>query len=158
MPGAVCPGSFDPLTRGHLFVIERCAERFSELVVTVTINPAKKGLFSIDERVALIEECTAHLPTVRVDRWEGLLVDHLRANDLGTIVKGLRSPVDFSYEVPMAQMNRDLTDVETFFMLTDPQWSHVSSSLVKEVARLGGDVAPFLPPPVYSALRAKLDS
>ena len=158
MPGAVCPGSFDPLTRGHLFVIERCAERFSELVVTVTINPAKKGMFSIDERVALIEECTAHLPTVRVDRWEGLLVDHLRANDLGTIVKGLRSPVDFSYEVPMAQMNRDLTDVETFFMLTDPQWSHVSSSLVKEVARLGGDVAPFLPPPVYSALRAKLDS
>ncbi|MBJ7287477.1 pantetheine-phosphate adenylyltransferase [Williamsia sp.] len=158
MPGAVCPGSFDPLTRGHLFVIERCAARFSELVVTVTINPAKKGMFSIDERVALIEECTSHLPTVRVDRWEGLLVDYLRENDLGTIVKGLRSTVDFSYEVPMAQMNRDLTDVETFFMLTDPQWSHVSSSLVKEVATLGGDVEPFLPPPVFAALRAKLDS
>ncbi len=158
MAGAVCPGSFDPLTRGHLFVIERCAARFSELVVTVTINPAKKGLFSIDERVALIEECTEHLPNVRVDRWEGLLVDHLREQQLTTIVKGLRTSVDFEYEVPMAQMNRDLTDVETYFMLTDPKWAHVSSSLVKEVAKLGGEVEPFLPAPVYAALRAKLDA
>ncbi|MBT0568333.1 pantetheine-phosphate adenylyltransferase [Williamsia sp. CHRR-6] len=156
MTGAVCPGSFDPLTRGHLFVIEQCAQRFSELVVTVVVNPAKQGMFTIDERVELIEQCTAHLPGVRVDRWEGLLVDYLARNDYSTIVKGLRSSVDFEYEVPMAQMNRDLAGIETFFLLTEPQWAHVSSSLVKEVAKLGGDVAPFLPEPVYSAVAAKV--
>ena len=156
MAGAVCPGSFDPLTRGHLFVIERCAPRFSELVVLVTVNPSKSGLFDIDERVALITECTSHLPNVRVDRWQGLLVDYLRTHELTTVVKGLRGAVDFEYEMPMATMNRDLADVETYFMLTEPRWAHVSSSLVKEVARLGGDVEAFLPPPVFSALGAKL--
>lgn len=156
MSGAVCPGSFDPVTSGHLFVFERAAARFDELVITVLINPKKSGLFSIDERLDLLRQTTAHLPNVRVDSWQGLLVDYVRNQGLATIVKGLRGAVDFEYELPMAQMNRDLTGAETIFMLTDPKLAHVSSSLVKEVAKLGGPVADFLPPIVHEQLLARL--
>lgn len=120
MATAVCPGSFDPFTLGHRYVVERAAARFDEVVVTVVVNPNKSGMFSVDERIALIEDDCADLPNVRVDRWTGLLVDFLTANGYSTIVKGLRSAVDFDYEVPMAQMNRELSDIETVFLLTDP--------------------------------------
>jgi pantetheine-phosphate adenylyltransferase len=158
MSGAVCPGSFDPVTSGHLFVFERAAARFDEVVITVMVNPKKSGLFSIDERIELLRKTTAHLPNVRVDSWQGLLVDYVRGQGLDTIVKGLRGGVDFEYELPMAQMNRDLTGAETIFMLTDPRLAHVSSSLVKEVAALGGSVEQFLPPLVHEQLLAKLAS
>ncbi|MFZ2238687.1 MAG: pantetheine-phosphate adenylyltransferase [Gordonia amarae] len=154
MATAVCPGSFDPFTLGHRYVVERAAARFDEVVVTVVVNPNKSGMFSVDERIALIEEDCADLPNVRVDRWTGLLVDFLTANGYSTIVKGLRSAVDFDYEVPMAQMNRELSDVETVFLLTDPRYAHVSSSLVKEVAKLGGDVTAFLSPHIHERLMA----
>ncbi|MGZ8180001.1 pantetheine-phosphate adenylyltransferase [Williamsia sp. SKLECPSW1] len=156
MTTAVCPGSFDPITSGHLFVVERAAERFDEVVVLVTVNPSKKGMFGVDERVALIEASTAHIPGVTVDRWEGLLVDYCVHRDLTTMVKGLRGPVDFQYETPMAQMNRELAGVETLFLLGDPRHAHVSSSLVKEVARLGGDVTPYVPAPVADAIASAL--
>ena len=157
MTSAVIPGSFDPFTRGHRYVVERAARCFDELVVTVVVNPNKRGLFAVDERIALIEEDCADLPNVRVDRWTGLLVDYLRQESIGAVVKGLRSAVDFDYEQPMAQMNRELADVETVFLLTDPRFAHVSSSLVKEVAKLGGDVTPFLSPHIHQRLRAVLD-
>ncbi|GAA1480402.1 pantetheine-phosphate adenylyltransferase [Gordonia sinesedis] len=153
---AVLPGSFDPFTLGHRYVVERAATCFDELVVTVVVNPNKRGLFSIDERIALIREDCADLPNVRVDRWSGLLVDYVRNESIDAIVKGLRSSVDFDYEQPMAQMNRELGDVETVFLLTDPRFAHVSSSLVKEVARLGGDLTPYLSPNVHRHLTATL--
>lgn len=153
---AVLPGSFDPFTLGHRYVVERASTCFDELVVTVVVNPNKRGLFGIDERIALIREDCADLPNVRVDRWSGLLVDYTRNESINAIVKGLRSAVDFDYEQPMAQMNRELGDVETVFLLTDPRFAHVSSSLVKEVARLGGDVSPYVSPRVHQSLTARL--
>ncbi|HEY9314008.1 pantetheine-phosphate adenylyltransferase [Williamsia sp.] len=158
MSGAVCPGSFDPVTSGHLYVFERAAARFDELIITVTINPNKQGMFTVDERLELLRKVTAHLPNVRIDSWQGLLVDYVRDQGVDTIVKGLRGSADFEYELPMAQMNRDLTGVETVFMLTDPRLAHVSSSLVKEVAKLGGPVGDFLPSVVHEQLLAKLSS
>ncbi len=156
MTSAVIPGSFDPFTRGHRCVVERAAACFDQLVVTVVVNPNKRGLFSVPERLELIREDCADLPNVRVDQWTGLLVDYLRENAIHSIVKGLRSSVDFDYELPMAQMNRELADVETVFLLTDPRFAHVSSSLVKEVAKLGGDVTPFLSPHIHRRLEAIL--
>ncbi|HNP58740.1 pantetheine-phosphate adenylyltransferase [Gordonia sp. UBA7599] len=153
---ALCPGSFDPFTLGHRFIVERAAARFEEVIVTVVVNPNKQGMFSVDERLDLIAATCADLPNVRVDRWRGLLVDYMRNEGVTTMIKGLRSSTDFEYEVPMAQMNRELADVETLFMWTDPRYAHVSSSLVKEVAKLGGDVEPFLPPLVYRAVMAKV--
>lgn len=154
---ALCPGSFDPFTLGHRFVVERAAARFDEVIVTVVVNPNKQGMFTVDERLDLIAASCADLPNVRVDRWRGLLVDYMRNEGVTTMLKGLRSSSDFEYEVPMAQMNRELADVETFFLWTDPRYAHLSSSLVKEVARLGGDVQPFLPPVVYRAVMAKVN-
>ncbi|MFT3899761.1 MAG: pantetheine-phosphate adenylyltransferase [Gordonia sp. (in: high G+C Gram-positive bacteria)] len=154
---ALCPGSFDPFTLGHRFVVERAAARFDEVIVTVVVNPNKQGMFTVDERIDLIARTCADLPNVRVDRWRGLLVDYMRNEGVTTMVKGLRSSSDFEYEVPMAQMNRELADVETLFLWTDPRYAHVSSSLVKEVAKLGGNVEPFVAPEVYRAMRAKLD-
>ena len=156
MSAAVCPGSFDPFTLGHRYIVERAAARFDELVITVVVNPNKTGMFSVDERIKLIRDACADLPGVRVDRWSGLLVDYLRRESINTIVKGLRSAVDFDYEVPMAQMNRELADVETVFLLTDPALAHVSSSLVKEVAKLGGDVSAFLSPHIHERLQARI--
>ena len=157
MTTAVCPGSFDPVTNGHDDIFPRAARHFDEVVVLVTGNPAKtSGLFTVHERVELIEQVLADVPNIRVDFWGGLLVDYTTAHHITALVKGLRSSLDYEYELPMAQMNRDLTGAETIFMLTDPRLAHVSSSLVKEVATLGGPVTEFLPPVVHEQLLAKL--
>ncbi len=156
MSKACCPGSFDPMTNGHLDIFRRAAKIFDELVITVVVNPNKQGMFSIDERIALIEENVADLPGVTVDRWTGLLVDYAEQNGVACILKGLRNATDFDYELPMAGMNQHLTGVETAFLTTAPQYSYVSSSLVKEVAKLGGDVSALIPPNVQKAVAAKL--
>lgn len=156
MRRAVCPGSFDPPTNGHLDIVGRVAAVFDEVVVLVAINPAKQGLFTVDERIAMLTEIAAPFGNVRVDSFEGLLVDYCRANDARAIVKGLRGPGDFEYELQMAQMNHQLSGVDTLFMATNPGISFVASSLVKEVAKLGGDVEHLLPPTVHSRLVARL--
>jgi len=156
MSGAVCPGSFDPVTLGHVDVFERAAAQFDEIVVAVLVNPNKSGMFSADERMELIRESTAHLPNVRVESGTGLVVDFVTSRGLSAIVKGLRSGTDFEYEFQMAQMNKHVAGVDTFFVATNPRYSFVSSSLAKEVAQLGGDVSALLPEPVNARLRAKL--
>ncbi|GAA4693681.1 pantetheine-phosphate adenylyltransferase [Pseudonocardia yuanmonensis] len=152
MRRAVCPGSFDPVTLGHLDVISRAAGLFDEVVVAVLINKKKQGLFSVEERIAMLEEVTADLPNVRADSFHGLLVDYCRTHDIKAIVKGLRAVTDFDYELQMAQMNQRLSGVDTLFMSTNPEFSFLSSSLVKEVATYGGDVAHLLPPSVHRQL------
>ena len=156
MSGAVCPGSFDPVTLGHLDVFERAAAQFDEGVVAVLVNPNKKGMFSADERIELIRESTTHLANLRVESGSGLVVDFAKQRGLTAIVKGLRTGTDFEYELQMAQMNKHVAGVDTFFVATTPQYSFVSSSLAKEVAQLGGDVADLLPAPVNARLREKL--
>jgi pantetheine-phosphate adenylyltransferase len=156
MSGAVCPGSFDPITLGHVDVFERAAAQFDEVVVAVLVNPKKKGMFSIDERIELIRESTAHLPNLRVESGSGLVVDFVKQHGLTAIVKGLRTGTDFEYELQMAQMNKHVAGVDTFFVATTPQFSFVSSSLAKEVATFGGDVSELLPEPVNRRLLEKL--
>lgn len=145
MRRAVCPGSFDPVTRGHLDVIGRAAQLFDEVVVAVGHNATKRHLFSPDERAAMLRAACAAWPGVSVTLFGGLLVDFCTQHEVSAIAKGLRSGSDFDYELHMAQMNRQLTGVDTVFIPTAPQWSYVSSSLVREVALLGGDVTPLLP-------------
>jgi pantetheine-phosphate adenylyltransferase len=152
----VCPGSFDPITLGHLDVIRRAAERFDLVVVAVLDNPRKQALFSVEERMALIADEVATLDNVEVDRFEGLLVDFCRARGVRIVCKGLRAVSDFEYELQMAQMNMRIGDVETVFMSTSPEHSYLSSSLVKEVARWGGPLEGTVPPRVADALAAKL--
>jgi pantetheine-phosphate adenylyltransferase len=156
MSGAVCPGSFDPVTLGHIDIFERAAAQFDEVVVAVLANPSKEGMFSLDERIEMINESTEHLPNLRAEAGEGLVVDFVKARGLTAIVKGLRTGTDFEYELQMAQMNRHVADVDTFFVATTPRYSFVSSSLAKEVASLGGDVSELLPEPVNRRLREKL--
>lgn len=156
MSKAVCPGSFDPVTHGHLDVISRVAVQFDEVVVTVVINPNKRGMFTIDERLEMLREATAELPNVTVDAWQGLLVDYATERGASAIVKGLRGANDFDYELQMAQMNHKLTGVDTLFVATNPRYSYLSSSLVKEVATYGGDVADMLPAQVHARLLARI--
>jgi pantetheine-phosphate adenylyltransferase len=156
MRRAVCPGSFDPITNGHLDVIERASHLFDEIVVAVGVNVSKNRLFEPDERVEMIQEATAHLPNVRVDVFRGLLVTFCVANEISAIVKGLRAVSDFDYELQMGQMNHSLADVDTLFMPADPHYSFLSSSLVKEVATYGGDVSGLVPEPVLRRLRERL--
>ncbi len=162
MKRCVCPGSFDPVTLGHLDVIARAARLYDEVVVAVLDNPSKKGLFTLDERVELLSAEVAGLQdeglgAIRVVPFGGrLLVDLCREVDAQAIVKGLRGEVDYSYELPMAVMNRRLTGVETLFMPGEPGLSEVSSSLIKEVARYGGDVAGLVPQRVLAALTQRL--
>lgn len=158
MSGAVCPGSFDPVTLGHVDIFERAAAQFDEIVVAVLVNPNKKGMFSLDERLELITESTSHLPNLRAEAGSGLVVDFAKERGLTAIVKGLRTGTDFEYELQMAQMNKHIADVDTFFVATTPRYSFVSSSLAKEVAALGGDVTELLPEAVNQRLRAKLRS
>jgi len=156
MTTAVCPGSFDPITNGHLDIVTRASRHFDEVVVLVTGNPTKtSGLFSIDERVELIRDVISHLPNVRVDSWGGLLVDYTSAHHITALVKGLRSSLDYEYELPMAQMNRRLTGVDTYFLLTDEKYGYISSSLTKEVAKFGGDVTGLVPDSVREAMAEK---
>ena len=157
---ALCPGTFDPVTNGHLDVIGRAAGMFDGVVVAVLENPSKAPLFTIDERVALLQEALGDpstvQPTIRVASFGGLLVDFARAQDAQMIVKGLRAVSDYEYEIQMAQMNQRIGGVETLFMATSPKWSFLSSSLVKEVARLGGDVEGLVPDHVRNALVDRL--
>jgi pantetheine-phosphate adenylyltransferase len=153
---AVVPGSFDPVTLGHLDVIGRTAKLFDRVFVVVTHNPGKSALLAVDERVRLLEESMADagIDGVQVDSWsEGLLVDYCRRVGAEAIVKGLRSATDAAYETPMALVNRDLAGVETLFLVAQPATSHVSSSLVRQVASLGGDVSPYVPRAVVAALQ-----
>jgi pantetheine-phosphate adenylyltransferase len=155
---AVCPGSFDPVTNGHVDVIERAAARFDRLIVACLRNVGKRPLFDLSRRVELLESATAHLSNVDVATFDGLLVDFCREHDVGIVVRGLRAVSDFESELEMAQMNHRLAGVETFFVATSPVHSFLSSTLVKEVARFDGDVAPFVPPAVNDSLRAHFDA
>jgi len=154
MTRAVCPGSFDPVTYGHLDVIERTARIVDYVVVAVGTNIAKNALFSPDERVEMLAEECGRWSNVEVTLFSGLLVDFCAANDIQVISKGLRG-ADFGYELQMAQMNRQLTGVDTLFLPTAPQWAFVSSSLVREVAALGGDVTAFLPAKIAQRTMAR---
>ena len=153
MATALCPGSFDPVTLGHLDIIERSARHFDEVIVAVIRNPGKaQSLFSLEERQEMLKEALAHLPNVRIEFFKGLLVDFAKEHGAEAIVKGLRAVSDFDYELQMAQMNQRLTGIDTFFLSTAPQHSFLSSSLVKEVARFGGDVSGMVPKHVNDRL------
>lgn len=156
MRRAVCPGSFDPVTNGHLDIIGRTAPLFDELVVAVLVNKSKKGMFTLEERIEMLAEQTAAYPNVRVDSFHGLLVDYCLAHDIRAIVKGIRAVSDFDYELQMAQMNHRLSGVDTLFMPTGPEFSFIASSLVKEVATFGGDVAHLLPAAVHERLLERI--
>ncbi|MBA2415079.1 MAG: pantetheine-phosphate adenylyltransferase [Geodermatophilaceae bacterium] len=156
MRRAVCPGSFDPVTNGHLDVIERASRLYDELVVAVMVNDKKQGMFGLAERIELITVATAGCGNVVVDSFAGLLVDYCRDQQIGTVLKGIRATSDFDYELQMAQMNRELAGVETVFLPTNPEHSYLSSSLVKEVARFGGDVSRFVPAHVQVRLSERV--
>ena len=156
MRRCVCPGSFDPVTNGHLDVIERASRLYDEVTVGVLVNVSKSGLFPVEERIEMLREATAGLGNVTVDSFRGLLVDYCRERDIPVVVKGLRAVSDFDYELQMSQMNNRLTGLETLFVATNPEYSFLSSSLVKEVAKWGGDVSGLVPEPVLQRLRARL--
>jgi pantetheine-phosphate adenylyltransferase len=156
MRRAACPGSFDPITNGHLDVIERASTIFDEVVVAVGVNVSKHRFFEPAERVDMIREATAHLPNVSVETFEGLIVDFCTARGIHAIVKGLRAVSDFDYELQMGQMNRSLADIDTLFMPTAPHYSFLSSSLVREVATYGGEVTGLVPESVLRRLRERL--
>jgi pantetheine-phosphate adenylyltransferase len=157
MRTAVYPGSFDPLTNGHLDIIRRGTRLFDRLLVAVLENEGKSPLFSVGERMELIATCTRELPTVEVHSFSGLLVDFMQRVNANVVVRGIRAVSDYEYELQMALMNRDLNaSVETIFMLPAVEYTYVSSRLVKEVFRLGGDVARLVPPPVLESLKARL--
>jgi pantetheine-phosphate adenylyltransferase len=155
---AVCPGSFDPVTNGHLDVFVRAADLADEVVVAVLINKTKSSLFDVEERMDMLREVVAPYPTIVVDAFHGLLVDYCQANGIKAIVKGLRAVSDFDYELQMAQMNYRLAGLETLFISTNPLYSYLSSSLVKEVAMYGGDVAGLVPDPVLARLMDKINA
>ena len=156
MRRVVCPGSFDPVTNGHLDVISRAAVLHDEVVVAVFRNSNKTPLFSVDERVELLTEATSKIGNVRIDRFDGLIVDYCKANDISAIVKGLRAVTDFDYEMQMAQMNYNQAGVETLFVITNPLYAFLSSSLVKDFAKFGGDVSGLVPAIVLDRLTARL--
>jgi pantetheine-phosphate adenylyltransferase len=158
MRRAVCPGSFDPVTNGHLDIIRRASRLFDEVTVGVLVNPNKQGLFSVDERLTMLGDVVTGLDNVKVEAFEGLLVDFCRDHDIDAIVKGLRAVSDFDSELQMAQMNASLSGVETMFVPTSPEWSFLASSLVKEVARFGGDVSGLVPSEVLTRLTERLGS
>jgi len=156
MKRAVCPGSFDPITFGHLDIIERASEQFDEVIVAVLANRTKASLFSVEERMEMIRKTTSQFNNVKVDSWHGLLVDYCKTNSIQAIVKGLRAVTDFDYELQMAQVNLQGSGVETMFMATAPAHSFLSSSIVKELAHFGGDVSSMVPGIVNDALKARV--
>ncbi len=150
---ALCPGSFDPVTLGHIDIIERTSRHFDDVIVAVIRNPQKtQSLFTLEERQEMLHEVTAHLSNVRIEFFKGLLVEFARDHGAEAIVKGLRAVSDFDYELQMAQMNQSLSGIDTFFISTSPQYSFLSSSLVREVARFGGDVSSMVPKKVAQRL------
>lgn len=153
---AVCPGSFDPITYGHLDIIRRGAKVFDQIYVVVLNNSSKQPLFSVEERIELIKEVTKDIPNVKVDSFQGLLVDYAKNVNAHAIIRGLRAVSDFEYEMQITSMNRVLNDeIETFFIMTNNQYSFLSSSIVKEVAKYNGKVTELVPPCVERALKAK---
>ena len=157
MRRAVCPGSFDPVTNGHIDIVSRASALFDEVTVAVLINKSKKSMFTVEERIDMLTEVCAGFPNVTIEAFHGLLVDFCRERDIHAIVKGLRAVSDFDYELQMAQMNSSLAPVETVFVPTSPEYSFLASSLVKEVATFGGDVSPLVPPLVLERLKARLE-
>jgi pantetheine-phosphate adenylyltransferase len=153
---AVCPGSFDPVTNGHLDVFARAADVFDEVVVAILENKTKASMFTVAERIEMLEEVVRPFPNIRVETFHGLLVDFCVARDIKAIVKGLRAVSDFDYELQMAQMNYRLAKVETLFVSTNPLYSYLSSSLIKEIATYGGDVSGLLPDIALARLNAAL--
>lgn len=156
MRRVVAPGSFDPVTFGHLDVIERASKLYDEVVVAVLVNQSKSSLFSVEERMEMLTESTARFGNVVVDSWSGLLADYCHSRDIAAIIKGLRAVSDFDYELQMAQMNHHLSGVETLFISTRPAYSFLRSSLVKEIAKYGGDVSAYVPEQVLSKLNSRL--
>ena len=156
MRRCACPGSFDPVTNGHLDVLERACLLFDEVVVAVLVNRSKSGLFTVAERIELLGEATSHLPNVRVASFHGLLVDFCAEENIPVVVKGLRAVTDFDYELQMAQMNHRLSGLDTLFVATNPEHSYLSSSLVRDVAMFGGDISELVPPVVLERLADKL--
>jgi pantetheine-phosphate adenylyltransferase len=156
MRRAVCPGSFDPITYGHLDIIERASHHFDEVIVAVLENRTKSSLFTVAERISMITEVTKKYTNVRIDSWSGLLVEYCKSNDVQSIVKGLRAVSDFEYELQMAQVNLQGSGVETMFMATSPTHSFLSSSLVKELAHYGGDVSTMVPSSINEALKRRV--
>jgi pantetheine-phosphate adenylyltransferase len=152
----VCPGSFDPVTNGHVDIIGRAAGLYDEVIVAVGVNISKNRLFTEDERIEMLREVTSSYPNVRVERLEGLLVDFCGVHGIRAAIKGLRAVSDFEYEMQMAQMNYRMAKVETLFMTTNPLYSFLSSSLVKEIAKYGGDVSGLVPDTVLGRLRERL--
>jgi len=154
---ALYAGSFDPITNGHLNIIERASVMFDSLTVSVVYNPSKKSLFTVEERMECIKEATAHLDNIKVDSFIGLLADYVNGKGFDAVVRGLRATTDFVSELQMAQMNARLYtgDTETIFLMTDPKFSYISSSLVKEVASFGGDINGLLPDGAYNRLIEK---
>lgn len=153
---AVCPGSFDPITYGHIDIISRGAKVFDQVYVVVLNNSAKKPLFTVEERVELIERVTSNIPNVKVDMYSGLLVDYARGVNANAIIRGLRAVSDFEYEMQITSMNRVLDEkIETFFIMTNNQYSFLSSSIVKEVAEYQADISELVPPTVEEALNLK---
>ena len=158
MKRAVCPGSFDPITFGHLDIIERASKQFDEVIVAVFVNRKKDGLFTVQERLNLIAANVGQFKNVTVDAGSGLLVDYCKAKNIDVIVKGLRAVTDFDYELQMAQVHTQASGVETMFMATSPTHSFLSSSIVKELAHHGGDVSSMVPANVNAALKARAAS
>ena len=156
---AVCPGSFDPVTRGHLDIIKRGAKVFDEVIVVVANNQSKDPLFTVDERIALLKEVTQKFPNVKVDSFNGLLIDYVKSIGANVILRGLRAVSDFEYEMKIASINKKLDDeVETFFMMTNNQYSFLSSSIVKEAAKYHANVSDLVPEIVEEALKEKYNS
>lgn len=158
MKKVVCPGSFDPITFGHLDIIKRASSLFDEVVVAVLVNKTKTSLFTVEERISMIKEVTTEYPNVSVASWSGLLVDYCETNGIQAIVKGLRAVTDFDYELQMSQMNLQLKGIETLFMSTAPAHSFLSSSLVKEIATYDGDISGYVPAQLVERVKAALAS
>ena len=157
MNKAIYPGSFDPVTLGHLDIIERTSKMFDRVIIGVLNNKSKSPLFSVEERVNMLKEVTANLPNVEVQSFEGLLIDFVRKNDARVIVRGLRAITDFEYELQMAQTNRVIApEVDTIFLTTNLRYSYLSSSIVKEIAECDGEISAFLHPAVAEKVREKL--
>lgn len=156
MKKAVCPGSFDPITNGHLDIISRASKIFDEVTVAVLVNQTKSSLFTVDERIAMISEVCQNFKNVKVDSWSGLLVDYCQAKNISIIAKGLRAVSDFDYELQMSQINYQLKGIETLFMSTAPNHSFLSSSVIKEIASYGGDVSSYVPKQILPALTERV--
>lgn len=157
MRRAVCPGSFDPVTNGHIDIVSRASFLFDEVIVAVGVNKSKNRLFTADERIDMLSEACRPFPNVKVDAFSGLLTSYCQERDIHAIVKGLRAVSDFDYELQMAQMNSSLAEIETVFVPTSPEYSFLASSLVKEVAMFGGDVSGLVPEFVRERLATRLD-